>query len=115
MIVKSPDSALLLKLILAKLDNVSVKEASRYMDKIFGSDEIRYEGVEICLDELICTNKLEFAKQAANTVKIRFFGGPPGDCGWFNGTVYTYLCDKVMWCVAQKKTEVLEKFLKCLK
>lgn len=77
-------------------------------------DEVRFCGVDTDIDEMLQLRP-HLADFKANDVMIRFFGGPPGHYSWFDGSVYTYICDKIMWCVANRETETLNEFLKSVK
>ncbi len=103
----------------AALRGLSVGAVSFYLHTIFLKqkpkiDEVRYHGVDTDIEEMI-ELRPSLASCKASDVKIRFFGGPPGNYNWFDGSVYTYICDKIMWCVANRETEILNEFLKAVK
>ena len=95
------------------LRGITVKEAAKHLRTTFQSayDDLKYHGVNTELSEVLFYRP-ELSCKLASSVQVRFFGGPPGRKGWFDGTVYTYLCDKIMDCVAHKDTARLARFLK---
>jgi hypothetical protein len=90
---------------------IVVKDAEYLLRTIFCTkvEEVTYRGVNTDVSEILQIRP-ELAKVPASAVRIRFFGGPPGRYGWFNGTVQTYLCDKIMWCTAIGDTAKMNRF-----
>lgn len=96
------------------LEHLTVARAVRYLTHVFESG-----GCEILIaDDLaspieVATDPI-MAGCLASRVRIRFWGGPPGDRGFYKGTILTMLIDQLFQCVATADTKKVEKFLEVL-
>ena len=61
--------------------------------------DFHFQGEWVYLDEFLSRYPY-LMEMSANSVKIRFFGGPPRRWGWFDGSFATLLADKIMWAKA---------------
>jgi hypothetical protein len=102
------------------LEHLTVARAVQYLTHIFdcGTHEI-YQILsdrrlrEFCTPIHIATNP-SLAGQLACNVGIWFWGGPPGDEEWYEGTLLTMLIDKLFYCVAMGYEDTVFKFLEVL-
>ncbi len=77
-------------------DTLTVIRACNYLHHWFkaSEEEIQYAGQHLTLAEFI--EKFPgLLSRPASSVLIRFFGGPPGHQAFFNGTISTFLSDKI--------------------
>lgn len=98
----------------ASLAHLTVARATQYLTRIF------YSGVcEIIFCD-VYTSPIELATDpfragsSASSVGISFWGGPPGDRGWYTGSLITMLVDQLFQCVIAGNTETVETFLEVL-
>ena len=96
------------------LDHLTVARTVRYLTHVFkmGDCDIIIAGdhaspIQIATDPL-------FAGCLASRVRIQFWGGPPGDRGFYNGSVLTMLIDILFQCVTYGETATIEEFLEVL-
>jgi hypothetical protein len=96
------------------LFGMTVARAAQYLSYIFdsGKHEILASGVATTPIDLAC-NRFP-PGTLAESVRITFWGGPPGDADWHQGTLLTLLIDKLFYCVATGRDETVEKFLTVL-
>ena len=96
------------------LAHLTVARATQYLTRIFdsGSCEIIFCDVYTSPIEL-ATDPFR-AGSAATSVGIRFWGGPPGDRGWYEGSLITVLVDRLFQCVTAGEIDVVETFLEVL-
>jgi hypothetical protein len=94
--------------------HLTVARAVRYLVYIFdcGEHELLYRGAATSPTEMACVPYI--ASRPAGDVLIEFWGGPPGDANWHQGTFQTLLLDKLFYCVAMGYDDIVEKFLKVL-
>lgn len=94
--------------------HLTVARTTQYLTRIFysGSYEIIFRGVYTSPIEL-ATDPFR-AGSLASSIGICFWGGPPGDRGWYEGSLITMLADQLFQCVAAGKVDVVETFLEVL-
>ena len=95
-----------------RLSNTTVRKAINILHYCFkcSEDDIQWNGIHVSPAEML-ENHPELGDTPADKVAVRFFGGPPGRGGFYNGTLYTLLADKIMWAVAHKRSDLINKFL----
>lgn len=78
-------------------DSLTVIRACNYLHHWFkaSEEEIQFAGEHMTLAEFI-ERFPGLLSLPASGVVIRFFGGPPGYQGFFNGTLSTFLNDKIL-------------------
>lgn len=89
---------------------LTVIRAYHYLYYWFHCDdeEIQWNGKHIMLSEFIEAYS-SLHNFPASKVYVRFFGGPPGKEGFFNGSLLTLLNDKIKrWNLKQQKQSVLK-------
>ena len=93
------------------LRHLTVARAVRYLTHVFkaGQCEIVIAGDLACPIQ-VATDPL-FAGCLASRVRIQFWGGPPGDKGFYGGSILTMLIDKLFQCVAYGEIATVEEFL----
>ena len=106
------------------LEHLTVARCVRYLTYIFdcGSHEIY-----ATLEELFSgrplyesTTPIRLATRPslggclAAYVKIQFWGGPPEEADWHQGTLLTMLIDKLFYCVAMGYEDIVALFLDTL-
>jgi hypothetical protein len=94
--------------------HLTVARAVRYLVYIFdcGDHELLYQDAATSPVEMACVPRM--ASKPANSVAIQFWGGPPDNANWHQGTFQTLLLDKVFYCVAMGYDDIVDKFLKVL-
>jgi hypothetical protein len=50
----------------------------------------------------------------ASDAHIVFWGGPPGDCDWYTGTLLAMLVDRLFYNVAIGNHEIVERFMRAV-
>lgn len=96
------------------MEHLTVARAVRYLVYIFdcGDHELLYKEAATSPVEMACIPRM--ASNLADSVCIKFWGGPPGDPDWHQGTIQTLLMDKLFYCVAVGYHDTVDKFLKVL-
>jgi hypothetical protein len=101
-------------LALQSLNHLTVTRAVRYLTHVFkiGNIEIGIAGgraspVEVATDPFL-------SGRLASRVQIQFWGGPPGERGFYNGSVLTMLIDKLFQCIVSGERASVEEFLEVL-
>lgn len=77
-------------------EKLTVIRACNYLHHWYNAseEEIQFAGMHLTLAEFI--EKFPgLLSLPADSIIIRFFGGPPGHKGFFNGTIKTLLTDKI--------------------
>jgi hypothetical protein len=94
--------------------HLTVARAVRYLVYIFdcGDHELLYKGAATSPVIMACDPRI--ASQPADGIAIKFWGGPPEDADWHQGTFQTLLIDKLFYCVAMGYDDTVEKFIKVL-
>jgi hypothetical protein len=94
--------------------STTVRRVVNYLYYCFDSGEVEVAfncgSSKIAITDLL----LEYptlGSRPASTIKIRFFGGPPGKAAFYSGTMLTLLEDTVMRCVAQGRYDLTSRFL----
>jgi len=95
-----------------RLTNITVRKAINILHYCFGcgEEDIRWEGNCITSIELLERHP-ELGDLSAERIIIRFWGGPPSAYATYDGTLYTFLADRIMWAVAHKRSDQINKFL----
>lgn len=96
------------------LKTLSITRVTNYLTYIFEAqdDEIILEGV--------VTTPVEVTQDSnpnirARHVPIRFWGGPPGEEEWYEGSMLTLLIDRLFYNIAMGNIAVVRRFQECYK
>ena len=91
--------------------DITVRQAVNILHYCFnaGHAEIRFCGEDTSPLEMLA-EKSYLENIPAAHIYIRFFGGPPGQYNWFNGTLFTFLSDRIMDAVAHKRNNKLSHY-----
>ena len=95
-----------------RLAGLSARSAVNILHYCFNkSDEvIKWAGKHISPTELLQQHPT-FGDIPAISIPIRFFGGPPGNYNFYDGTLYTLVADAVLWAVSHQHDAEIDKFL----
>lgn len=96
------------------LEHLTVARVVYYLTYIFknGADEI-IVGYDTTTPTNLA-NSIYFSGYAASCIKIWFWGGPPGEEEWYEGTLLTMLIDRLFYSVVMNHNEIVDKFLETL-
>lgn len=77
--------------------DITVKRACNFLAYALksGSEVVKFGGKEVSLCELGAHPEL--AELPADKLKIKFIGGPPGAYNIYEGTLWDYVIDRVLW------------------
>ena len=94
------------------LEHMTVARVVHYLAYIFdcGGQEIYVNGQAQTPIDIVHN----YSGYLAHRVRIWFWGGPPDDENWFEGTMLTMLMDKLFYSVAMGYSDLIEKFLETL-
>lgn len=96
----------------SSLRTISVTRAMNYLTYIFEAqdDEILVENVATTPTDLAleCNPNVR-----ARHLPIRFWGGPPGEEDWFEGSLLTMLIDRLFYNIAAGNISVVRRFQEC--
>ncbi len=97
------------------LEHLTVTRAVYYLTYIFdcGTHEI-HSGQDVGTPIQLASNKFASLGHLASRARIWFWGGPPGEEEWYQGTLLTMLIDKLFYCVVSGYDDVVRKFLEVL-
>jgi hypothetical protein len=84
------------------------------LTRIFGSGDCEIIFCDVYTSPIGLATDPFRAGSAASSVGIRFWGGPPGDRGWYEGSLITMLVDRLFQCVTAGEIDVVEMFLEVL-
>lgn len=99
------------------LEHLTVARVAHYLTYIFdcGTHEIFTQGP--AHKGQVTTTPIDLARipylsgcLAARTI-IYFWGGPPNEEEWYQGSLLTMLIDKLYYCIAMGFEDVVDKFL----
>lgn len=81
---------------------ITVKRACNYLAYALqnSNDVVKFAGKEVAIWELGAHPEL--ADLPANILKIKFSGGPPGAYNIYQGTLWTYVIDRVVWALVHQ-------------
>jgi len=77
--------------------DITVKRACNLLSYALksGGEVVKFDGKEVSLWELGAHPEL--AERPATMLKIKFIGGPPGAYNIYDGTLWNYVIDRVLW------------------
>jgi hypothetical protein len=92
------------------LEHLTVTRTVHYLTYIFDSatHEIYVNGTTTTPIELAHDPKMRGL--LASRVPIRFWGGPPDEEEWYDGSLLAMLMDKLFYCVALHYYDVIDRF-----
>jgi hypothetical protein len=99
------------------LEHLTVSRVVHYMQyTLCGEDhEVYYEGTHWQqTTPLRLANDPHLAGRLASCIKIYFWGGPPSDEDWFEGTLLTMLLDRLWYAAVIGRNDIVDNFLETL-
>ncbi len=94
------------------LEHLTIARTVHYLTYIFGCGD--HEIIVGGQAHTPTTVARDHVGRLSNRIGIWFWGGPPNNEDWFEGTMLTMLMDKLFYSVAMGYDDVVEKFLATL-